>query len=220
MSPDELLAHYPFLYHMAEAGTWPSMTERGLLSTSALLDLFEITGAQRHEIESKRRRTTVEIHHPIHGTAVIRDQIPLSDVALRKCLIDMTPQEWYETLNRRVFFWLTRERLRRLLSARAYRDREHCVLTLDTRRLVNRQLDRITLSPINSGSTVYKAQPRGRNTFFPVQEYPFEERRRTRTIENAVAELVVEYAVPDIVDLTVKVVHMVSDRVLETLYEE
>jgi hypothetical protein len=42
--PKDLIGRSPRLYHMAEADTWDSIREHGLLSTSALLDLFEIKG--------------------------------------------------------------------------------------------------------------------------------------------------------------------------------
>ena len=61
----------------------------------------------------------------------------MSESALKKCLNGMTPTEWYRLLNSKVFFWLTAERVTRLLSARAYRKREHTVLTIDTARLLN-----------------------------------------------------------------------------------
>src|SRR2546429_180882 len=51
ISIDQLVAHFPRLYHMAEAGSWPSVEQHGLLSTSALLDLFEVTGEKRRDIE-------------------------------------------------------------------------------------------------------------------------------------------------------------------------
>ena len=53
MITEELIRYFPVLYHMANAGTWPSIRGRGLLSTSALLDLFEIRGQERERIESQ-----------------------------------------------------------------------------------------------------------------------------------------------------------------------
>ena|SRR5208282_3252377 len=131
MRHEDLVEYYPRLFHMAEAGTWPSIRKQGLLSTTALLDLFGINAEERFKIESCQRPKCFLISHPRLGDAVVRDQKPMSDKALRRCLQNMEPREWYETLNRKVFFWLTRERLLTLLSARAYRNREHCVLTLD-----------------------------------------------------------------------------------------
>jgi len=220
MRSEDLLTHFPQLFHMAEAGTWESIRRRGLLSTTALLDAFEIAGDQRYRIESCHRPECVTISHPRLGTAVIRDQKPMSDAALRKCLEGMTPREWYETLNRRVFFWLTRERLLVLLSARAYRNRPHCVLTLDMAPILKRHLPRVTLSPINSGCTVPKPQPRGPQTFLPVEAYNFDEWSKKRPRSDAVVELAVDYAVRDIADFVIRVEHIQGDRLLETIWPE
>ena len=219
ISPEELAQRYPRLYHMAEAGTWESIRKHGLLSTSGLLDLFEIDGKERVRIESARRPESITISHPKHGTAIIRDQKPLRDSALNSCLTDMTPRQWYEALNRRVFFWLTRQRLLTLLTARAYRGKAHCVLTVDTAQLVARHYDKISLSPINSGSTIYTPQPRGSNTFLAPSVYPFRSRHKSRGVKNAIAELAVDYAISDIAELVVRVDHMSGGKVLKKLYE-
>lgn len=219
IAPDRLVELYPCVYHMAEEGTWDAIRERGLLSTSALLDLYEINGNDRFVIESQHRPESITISHPVYGAAVIRDQKPLRENSLRKCLIDLTPREWYELLNSKVFFWLSEKRLLGLLSARAYRNRTHCILTVDTERLLVSHLESIRLSSINSGSTIYKPQPRGRETFLPPQDYPFEARKKKRGRANAIAELCVDHRVPDISDLVVRVVHMQGPREIEVLYE-
>ena len=64
ISPEGFIARYPRLWHMAEAGSWDGIRERGLLSTTALLDLFEINGARRLELKSARRPASVAITHP------------------------------------------------------------------------------------------------------------------------------------------------------------
>lgn len=43
----ELLRDCPVLYHMAARGSWESIQRHGLLSTSALLDLFGVMGDRR-----------------------------------------------------------------------------------------------------------------------------------------------------------------------------
>ena len=55
-------------------------------------------------------------------------------------------------LNSKVFFWVNRARLNALRSARAYRGRQHLLLTLNTRKLVTEYLPSITLCPVNSGN--------------------------------------------------------------------
>ncbi len=129
----------------------------------------------------------------------------------------MTPQEWYETLNRRVFFGLTRKRLLVLLSARAYRNRRHCVLTVDTARMLERHLPHIALSPINSGCTKPNPQPRGPETFVTVDSYRFNEWVRCRQRSQAVVELAVDYGVKDIADMVIRVEHVQGERLLETV---
>jgi len=211
--------YYPRLYHMAEPGIWPSIRRHGLLSTSALLSLYQIRGEQRREIESCHRPQSIEIRHEKYGTAVIRDQKPMGDTALQKCLVSMTPAEWYETLNHKVFFWVTAARVNGLLVAKAYRGREHTVLTVDTAMLLERHARRLTLSPINSGSTLYKAQPRGRDTFRRLGEYPFSDRRKLRGLANAVAELAVENQVEDISNIVTRVELRNGSRVVKVIFE-
>lgn len=219
ITAEDLASHFPRLYHMAELGTWPSIRTHGLLSTSALLDLYGVNGDQRRQIESCRRPDSVTIRHAKLGQAVIRDQKPMSDGALQKCLQGMTPTEWYRLLNTKVFFWLTAERVLGLLSARAYRDREHTVLTIDTAKLLKVHHERVTLSPINSGSTVYNPQPRGPNTFQSLRNYAFEEwQQKRRSATKAVAELAVEYSVPDIREFVLRVERRKQSRILEVMY--
>lgn len=205
---------------MAEAGTWDSIQRHGLLSTTALLDLFEVQAHVRRAIEAMHRPDSVTISHSKYGRAVIRDQKPMRESALTKCLRGMTPQQWYRLLNRRVFFWVTERRLTALLNARAYRDRKHTVLVLDTARLVKQHAKRLILSPINSGSTIYDPHERGRDTFLPFSRYPFAERLALRGVADAVAECSVIYSVPDIRDCILRVEERRGTEVLDVLWEE
>lgn len=66
-----LAARFPRLFHMAEAGSWPSIQRHGLLSTSALIDLFEVKGARREALEARHRPESVTLTHPRYGTALV-----------------------------------------------------------------------------------------------------------------------------------------------------
>jgi hypothetical protein len=196
----DLIRHFPRLWHMAEDGSLESIMTHGLLSTSALLDLYGIEGEDRIALESERRPESVTIEK---GTAkaIVRDQKPMTESALKKCLATgVTPRQWFEILNGRAFFWLSRDRLHGLLGARAYRGRPQTVLTVDTASLLDAHRDRIELSPLNSGATIYNPQRRGRDTFLPVSDFPFDERRKSRSVDKSVVELVVRDSVPDIAD--------------------
>jgi Family of unknown function (DUF7002) len=202
MDVDLLTKTYPELYHMAELGSWQSIKERGLLSTSALLDLFEIDGETRHQIESEWRPRCVVIENPAYGKATIRDQKPLHRGANR-FIVGMTPSEYYELLNHKTFFWARKERLVSLLGAVAYKGRSHDVLTIDSQRLVENHETEITLSPINSGA-FFGSGKRGSFTFKKIKDYPFEEERKRRG-KDAIVEVVVEYGVKDVERHTLKV---------------
>jgi hypothetical protein len=205
VSVETFVARFPTLWHMAEAGSWSSIRERGLLSTTALLDLFEVSGARREALESARRATSETITHPEHGTAVIRDNIPLLEKVLARTLVGMTPREWYETLNGQVFFWVSKGRLEKLRKAAAYGSRQHDILTIDTAALLASHLEDVTLSPMNSGATHPGATyTRGVGTFQPLQTYPWETRVRANKKE-PVVELAVRYSVPDIAELVTQV---------------
>jgi hypothetical protein len=206
VSLHELAATYPYLYHVTSEGSWPSIQRYGLLSTQALLDLFAVDEALRERLIATRRPDCVTITHPQHGQAVIRDQKPLIESRLRSVLQDgMTPREWYTLLNGKTFFWVTESRFETLRNARAYDGLRQTLIIVDCARLLERHSDRITLCPMNSGAARPMAFPRGRRTFLPISEYPFDERRRKRGKKNAVVELSVEYSVPDIRDLAISV---------------
>ena len=216
---DELLSDCPVLYHMAERGSWPSIIERGLLSTVALLDLYKVSGRQRLLIEERHRPTGISLTHPVLPKAVIRDQIPTDDAGLRRCLPPhLAPSDWYRLLNKKVFFWLTRDRLLRLLGAEAYRANAHDVLEVYTRPLVRAYFDTIWFSPMNSGCTKPMPHPRGDQTFLRIQDYPYAEWRRKRRRGERVVELAVDYAVPDISNYVLRVVVMRDSEELEEVY--
>ena len=72
---EELFVNAPRLYHMAESDSWASIKERGLLSTSAILDLYGVTGDERKKIEETRRPASVTL-----------ELSPLSHPAMRRVL--------------------------------------------------------------------------------------------------------------------------------------
>jgi hypothetical protein len=198
MRVEELETRFPRLYHMAEAGSWSSIARCGLLSTSALLDLYGVTGRQRTAIESGHRPENVVLTSETHGSAVIRDQKPLNMVRLAGCLTDMTTIQWLEHLNCRVFFWTSETRLQRLLCAKPYRELEHDVLIVETAPLIARHSDQVTLAPYNTGATMPTAVPRGSATFRAIADYPYDEWRRKRPAWDAVVEVAVQHGVPHV----------------------
>jgi Family of unknown function (DUF7002) len=196
---EELITDCPTLYHMAERGSWVSIKELGLLSTSALLDRYAVQEPRRSLIERHHRPVSVELRESGLQVAVVRDQIPMSDSGLRRCLPNhLTPSDWYMLLNTKVFFWLTESRLHKLTAAKAYRDREHDILEIDTRSLVEAHRDAIWLCPINSGCTKPMPHPRDETIFARISDYLYEHWRRKRPKGERVVELAVDYSVSDV----------------------
>ena len=220
MNLNQLVSLYPRLYHMAQEGSWSSISRYGLMTTSQLADASSAPGDLRAAITGQRRPKSVTIECAALGTVVIRDQAPLREQFLTDSLDGgMTVEQWLEILNNRVFFWLHPRRLAELLNARRYRGHAHDVIVVDTASLVAAHGERVRLSPINSGATLYPNAPqRGARTFVPIAEYPYED-RRSRGIQGAIAELAVIDGVPDILHHAVRVERRQQDRVVSVLYQ-
>ncbi|MCU7867420.1 MAG: hypothetical protein KZQ98_02655 [Candidatus Thiodiazotropha sp. (ex Lucinoma borealis)] len=220
MEIDELIDNFPIFYHMAEGGSWNSIREHGLLSTSAILNLYEYGSEARQQIESCHRPDSIEIHHDTYGNAVIRDQKPMSDSTLEKCLLDgLTPKDWYEILNSMTFFWTSQDRLDRLLNARPYKNRPHDVLIVRSKELIEKYVNSIYLSPMNSGCTRPFPHPRGISTFRKTEDYPFIERKRkAKGVWDAVVEVAVKGGVPDILEYVDRVECRQGSNIVEEIW--
>ena len=197
VSVDQLASRHPTLYHMAHRDSWRSIRQHGLLSTRALLSLFEVPSQDANRILSSHRAESVEIRHSIRGSAVIRDQKPMSDEGLWRALQDdLTPADWYQILNDKVFFWPSEDRLQRMMNAPPYRRQEHVVLVARTDALLRAVRDRVLLSPLNSGATRPMPHPRGLETFQPMDSYPYFERKQKGL--DPVAEIAIADRVADV----------------------
>jgi hypothetical protein len=205
LTADYIVGRWPRLFHMAEAGSWKSIERHGLQSTAALLDRLGVQEPMRRQIESMRRPESIELKDGDGGSVWIRDNKPINETVLVKTLEGMTLEEWYRTLNGRVFFWLTKGRLDRLRGAGAYANRRHDILTLDTARLLDAYGDVIELSPLNSGAVHPAANyPRGLETFSRIPDYPWQE-RTAKAPGEPIVELTVPYSVDDIADFVIDV---------------
>jgi hypothetical protein len=211
---EKLLQRYPFVYHMAEVGTWPSIQRRGLLSTTASLDALGIAGAQRAALESAYRP---EMSHLRPGGAddiVLRDQRPMPPRRLVQALPDgVTTEQWYRLINGKVFFWVSPERLGRLL--RSYATSQHDVLRVETASLVDAHLARTWLCHMNSGNTLPIPHYRDESIFKRIPDYPV---NSVGTPLKAVVELVVDYSVPDIANHVVDVTRVKGDIQLDVIW--
>jgi Family of unknown function (DUF7002) len=196
------------VYHMSESVNWPLIERHGLLSTSRLLDLAAVTGAERATLERRQRTSSVRLPNG----AVIRDQVPMPPAALGRCLRGgIAPEDWYAELNRRVFFWFDVARLNR--QRRACGASAQIVLVVDAPAMLARHGARAALTAFNTGNARRKPAPRGRGTFVPYAEW-LESRWsseaaalgiRARPRSHAPVEVAIFDAVPDIADFIVEV---------------
>lgn len=199
MSPEELAERHPYLYHITEPGAAESICQKGLLSTSKILDLYEIQSPLREQLEAKRRPTSVALEHPYHGALVLNDNQPLTELALQKCLDDdLTPPDWLRILNKRVFFWPDEDNLQRHLNARFNRQRTREVIVIDTLRMAQEHAHGMELCAINSGATIRKAARRGLKTFTPLLQYSWVEWQKLRGLKDRIREITVLDGVPNL----------------------
>jgi hypothetical protein len=181
MTPEELAAMHPRLYHATDAANLDGILRHGLLSTSRILNLCGAPDEERAAFTRQRRRDRVTLEHPDGGVAVITDNSPLHEGNLARCLDDgLSVEDWCTKLNERVFFWVDERSLHRLLNAEASRQRDRVVLVFDTESLAQAYAGQIELSPINSGSSLRKPARRGHATFAPLLRQSYAEWRQLR----------------------------------------
>ncbi|MCQ6257371.1 hypothetical protein [Pseudomonas sp. Q11] len=212
MNLEKLIELYPRIYHMAERGTWESIQQRGLMSTTAVLDHLDVADGERARFESEHRDQKMDVRAGHTSNIVLRDQKPMPEKRLLQALTNgTTPRQWYELINDKVFFWVAEERLHRLLGARDYRTLEHDVLTLNSAEFIPAYAEKIWLCHMNSGNTWPIPHRRDTEIFRRIADYPV--KRSGKPVKNVV-ELVVDYSVPNITDYVVEVRRMRGSEVL------
>jgi hypothetical protein len=216
MTLEQLAELYPHIYHMAEADSWPSIRQHGLLSSN---EIARRSGAQGHEVHRLRRghrATKVSVDVPGMGSVVLRDQIPMEPARIQRALPEgVSAADWYELINERVFFWVAEERLHRLLNGRQYGHLEHDVLTVSTASLLAAHADNVRLCHMNSGNTFPAMTKRGPDIFKPIAAYAMNTRGRPK---KPVVELTVLGGVPDIARHVVQVRRMKGQVALGQLH--
>src|SRR5207244_8873185 len=94
----------------------------------------------------------------------------------------------------------------------------HVVLTLNAVLLSIDYHDNTLLCTTNSGSTKPMPQPRGTQTFRRICDYPFNDwSRKRRSCIKTIAELAVDYSVPNVRDYVEGVTVRNSTGVVRTL---
>jgi hypothetical protein len=199
LTPEELASNHPRLYHITRPQMVPGIKQHGLLSANGLLTLFELPPAERQLIGARRRSSSMEMTHPVHGKVVLTDNGPLSEAALSTCLDDgLRPADWMLLLNRRVFFWVDEKNVDIHLRACIRNDEKRIVLMFDTLGLIQSCFDKVELAAINTGSTMRSPSRRGLSTFVPASKYTYREWQSLRGKRDRIKELTVLDGVRDV----------------------
>jgi hypothetical protein len=153
------------IYHLAEAANCLSIRRNGLQSASRLMRAAGLARADQNLLERTQRFAHTVLPTGVH----IRDQRPMPAAALKGCLCDMSPADWYALINSQVFFWVDPDRLNRQKAA--CEPRPQVVFVVDTAALVAAHEQRIAVTPINTGNARRKPAHRGMATFVPLAEW-------------------------------------------------
>lgn len=181
MTPEELAARHPLLYHATHPANLEGILQHGLLATNTLLSLYGLSETEREAFVRRRRPESVLLQNPNVGQTVITDNIPLIESSLARYLDDgLTTADWCTKLNERVFFFVDKSGLNGLLNAAAIRSQERLVLTFDTLSLTTAYAQKMELSAINSGNSRRKPARRGHATFTPLLQHNYQVWRRLR----------------------------------------
>jgi hypothetical protein len=199
LSPEALASRHPRLYHVTRPHAVPSIKRHGILPANELLTLFQVPPKQTDLIQFERRSTSVDISHPVHGSATLTDNAPLSTAALSLCLDDeLRPSDWLQMLSQRVFFWVDKKSVDTHLRASIKRNDARVVLVLDTLSVFRAYYEQLELAPINTGSTIRIPARRGLSTFSPAHLYTYRDWQRLRGKRDQIKEISLPSSVEDI----------------------
>jgi hypothetical protein len=171
MTIDEFTLKRPFLFHLTALNNLDNIKRsKTLFSTKTI---FQMAG--RKDRAFLRTRRAEHDHIEVNGDSYhIRDQAPISLLALSKCLEEMNCEDYIEFLNERVFWWPTLERLERHF--KRYEKENPLILKCSSAQLFD--LNRNPLfSRLNSGATRANSYlggvppSRGRDTFLEAEKY-------------------------------------------------
>lgn len=175
MDLEKFIEYSPYLYHLTSQQNAKRIISEGTLhSANALIDLTD----DRNNKEIKRRKRFS--HQPliINGSEVLlRDQRPISEVALSKCLTDnWQVADFLYYLNDRVFTWPNLDRLTRHYNR--YKTEKPAIFRFSTVDMIAAN-PHVKFARLNTGATRAnshlggKAPERGKDTFLKPKDYPF-----------------------------------------------
>jgi hypothetical protein len=194
------------VYHLVDEQNWSSVQAGGLMSAKrlAMASNYDLNDLRKH-----RARGVV-----LPSGARIRDQSPMPPAVLARFLRDgLSPEDWYDVLNSKVFFWLDPARLNRQRQACGHAPQR--VLVIDGCRMLKAHGARACVAPINTGNAMRAAAPRGLTTFVPWEQWKADAwaseqvgQTKGRPATHRPVELTIEDEVADVLDYVDDVVRL------------
>lgn len=175
MDLEKFIRERPYLYHLTSASNAQLIIEkRQLFSTNELLRMAEDESVL--EVSYKRRVGHYEVK--INGASYfLRDQRPISEKALAKCLTDnWSVGDFLHHLNDRVFMWPTLDRLWKHFTR--YEEEKPVIFRFPTQDLIALN-PHVLFCRLNSGATRAnsylggKPPSRGAQSFLPAASFDF-----------------------------------------------
>lgn len=189
MDAKQFAVLFPKLYHLTFTSNLESIDRHGLRSSVDLADALQFDPDEQDAALGRRRLCIQQIRG-----ASLRDQHTAPESKMKSCLVKIAPAEWLGLLNAKIFFFLSEERALRL--AGSYADYQNTILETDTRALLADHAADVTVCRINSGSFLFRAVPRGRDSFIPLANFVYESSR------NIPAELTLPGPIPNILAIS------------------
>jgi hypothetical protein len=200
------------VFHLAEAGNWDLIRQQGLHSATRLIELAGMSEEEARPFKTYRNRAM-----KLPSGVLLRDQRPMPPSALERCLRDgLTPQDWYDQVNSKIFFWFSKGRLLRHLGACL--PNPQVLITINASALIEQYGSQACVTPFNVGNARRKPSVRSLKTFVPFEvwistrwesERPGHE--TSRPASHPPAELVVGCSIPDLSDFIIRVQSISAD---------
>ena len=173
MELDKFITYNPYLYHLTSVQNAKNIIAiQKLYSANALIDM---SGDKKEQAVKRNKRFT---HLPliVDGIEIsLRDQRPISEKALAKCLTDnWSVGDFLFHLNDRVFMWPTLNRLTRHFNR--YANEKPVIFRFSTKDILTAN-PHVKFARLNTGATRAnsylggKAPERGPKTFLSADDY-------------------------------------------------
>jgi len=172
MELDNFIRQRPYLYHLTNVQNAENIiSERRIYSANKII---ELSGDSYDNINRRRRIEHTEIKVG-EQSYFLRDQRPISEKALAKCLTGgWQVSDFLYHLNDRVFMWPTLDRLWRHFNR--YEHENPVILRFHTREIIDSN-PHVKFCRLNSGATRAnsylggKAPERGEHTFLSAEQF-------------------------------------------------